>query len=111
NINLVIFNQAFKDFLTGITGREPKSGESVLMDIFGDDLIERWRKHYRRALCGEHFVSVEEYVPPNATKKYIEVSFNPIRNNHNSITGVSCLARDIPKNLERFLRLNAGEIS
>jgi PAS domain S-box-containing protein len=74
-------------------GKTVTAGESVLKSEFGQEEIQKWRGHYLKALAGKAYKLVEK-TANKGEEKYIETSFNPIRNSE-EVIGVSCFSRDI----------------
>ncbi|TAE77124.1 MAG: response regulator, partial [Bacteroidetes bacterium] len=52
-------------------------------------------QHVERALAGEQFIVEQEYGLPQTERRVYEVSYNPVKNNLNQITGVAVYAQDV----------------
>ena len=87
-------NNAFRKWIYSFIGHELGIGDNVLFD--GRDKIyhDKFGMCYRLALQGSSFRTVEDmYIGKEI--RYTAVTFYPVYNAGNEITGVSCFARDI----------------
>jgi PAS domain S-box-containing protein len=89
--NIISANQAFCDRLQVITG---KRSEEFLKEDFDEELLARWEQYYKRAFMGEAYKIIleESFV---GKVRFEEVSFNPILDINNRVSGISCFSRDI----------------
>lgn len=94
--NLIIANKPFKQIIRGVLKRELYEGDSVLSLEFPQETIHKWKSYYDRALNGEQFSTKEIlYDPSETSKMYGLVSFNPIYDKNEKISGVSCFSKNI----------------
>lgn len=70
-------------------------GENIMIDGLGESLKSDWAVYYEKALKGAALSLEYEAQIPGEGIKYLEVSFNPIKNHKEEIYGVGCYARDI----------------
>jgi PAS domain S-box-containing protein len=89
---LITFNDAFKKDLEQKVGKTFTPGEYILSHLFNEDLIERFKMLYQRALAGESFTVIDHFNP--TAESWIEISFYPI-NQDGAIIGTACFSRDI----------------
>lgn len=94
-------NKAFCEQIKILFGVEPETGQRIADPDSDDQLQRSWVNYYRRALSGEYFTITNE-VADEESKKYFDVSFNPIYNDEGETIGVGCFARNVTerKNFE-----------
>jgi PAS domain S-box-containing protein len=91
--NFISANIAFWDRLEVKTGRRV---EQLQNGDFNEDTLNEWKEYYERSFAGEAFKIVrQENI--HGQLVYEEISFNPIFDNSQQVTGVSCFARDITR--------------
>lgn len=96
DFKIITANRAFLSSLKNATGRDLQEGDSVLDDVFSDDIRTTWKGYYDRTLRGDHFTVKEEVF--NSLKNRIDysvVSFSPMRNEQGEIFGAACYSKDI----------------
>lgn len=100
DLNYVYINNAYCNRLKQL-GIEPKKGEPFQNTRRSQAITNKWKKFYERAFKGEVYTIVDKGVDP-ATKGLLnfEISFHPIINSDNVITGVGCLAKNITQRLK-----------
>ncbi|ASU32352.1 PAS domain S-box protein [Mucilaginibacter xinganensis] len=98
----VYMNRAYREKIDHLTGVEPKEGDfSYLHGGYNSERIERWKHYYQRALSGEIYTITDGFTDPVTQEALsFEVSFNPIYNTGEEITGVGCFARNITERLK-----------
>ncbi|WP_207429526.1 PAS domain S-box protein [Pedobacter sp. SYSU D00535] len=96
---IISSNDAFKEVVKTIIGREIVHGESIFFPELPPNLILEWKQCYERALKGESFsfVSVSDFGP--GKKYYLETKMSPIRNRE-EVIGVSCISSNISARIE-----------
>ncbi|MBA3829088.1 MAG: PAS domain S-box protein [Taibaiella sp.] len=94
DLKLISANQAYKDALCAIIGRQPDVGDYVMDTKISEDIINEWKENYQKALLGIRFKIFEETISEGDTV-YRETYFNPIIDKQNNIIGVGCFSRDI----------------
>lgn len=89
------FNSAFSKLYQKYfaTNTEPQKGIDI-QTVFSDRLAKP-NNSITRALSGENFTEEQEIVFHDFDKHYFEMSYNPIKNEHNEIIGVAVFAQDI----------------
>ncbi|WP_411274833.1 PAS domain S-box protein [Daejeonella sp.] len=93
---IITANKAFLKSLKHTTGRDLQKGDSVLDDVFGDEINRKWLAYYDRTIAGDNFISKEEYFNPLKNRiDYLVVSFSPMRNDQGEIFGAACYSKDI----------------
>ncbi|WP_217703329.1 PAS domain S-box protein [Flavobacterium agri] len=89
--NIISANDAFWDRVSSLTG---KTGGTLTEQDFDKDRSSRWKQYFARAFQGEAYKIVVDDVY-QGKEIFEEVSFNPIRDIHDEIIGISCFSRDI----------------
>lgn len=96
NLNLLTFNQAFKNYVETIVGEIIEEGQSALSQKLPADVSIAWQDTYVKGLKGElqnlEFIYPIEGVEENP---WLEIRFNPIFSSNGEIIGLSCFGRDI----------------
>ncbi len=103
-LKLITANEAFKNRFKLLFGFRPEEGQLVLLERQDTDKYREWETAYQRALTGEAFRIVMERVIKGRTH-FNEVSFYPIRGEHNHITSIGCYGKDITEKMEKDLRI------
>lgn len=93
-------NQPYKAAIEIHTGKLPEKGDSALNGVFTPELLDTWAAYYNRGLAGERYAVMTEGAEPASEITYYEISFNPIYNDQDEITGVGCFARNITDNVK-----------
>jgi hypothetical protein len=77
-----------------MAGMMSKSTHSPNDADYPAELIAAWQVHYRRALEGHPFKIIwTDSMEGNAT--YEKVSYNPVYDQHELVSAISCFFRDI----------------
>lgn len=91
----IAFNKNHARMAKLIYGEGIQTGSSSIEYLKGTD-DERWvTAELKRALKGENFVSEQKINQPRYRDKFIEITYNPIFDRKNSVTGVAVFVRDI----------------
>ncbi len=101
---LIINNAQFLGMIEETIEHAIGIGKSVLLEEIPQELRERWRSYYDRALGGEIF-SIETKKLFTDQDLYMEYSFHPIRNLDESISGVVVSGHDITERKQAELML------
>lgn len=103
DLKLITCNDAFNHVTQIISGKRFEKGENVLSNQFTPEHRERYRTFYQRALSGEIFTIIDNFVGP--VEIWTEISFYPIRQ-AGAVIGTACFSRDITerKKAEEALR-------
>ncbi|MEL7145289.1 MAG: ATP-binding protein, partial [Bacteroidota bacterium] len=89
NYNYLNFNSLHKRELMRLYGIKPRKGINIL-NLLPPTIGQILKKHYDRALSGEHFMITIEY-----ERGYYQQVFNPIYGELGSIEGLTCNFIDI----------------
>ena len=95
DLRIIAANKAFSSTIEKVTKREVVEGSYVITPAFGQELMEKWILHYKRALSGEVFSIEESYEQEKQETLYNIISFSPIINSTGKVTGVACYAKDV----------------
>ncbi|HEX3386256.1 MAG TPA: PAS domain-containing protein, partial [Mucilaginibacter sp.] len=108
---LITANQWFVERVKMATGKTIKQGDSVLIEEFGKERLNKWRRYYKRALRGEQFTIKEEiHDPEQQTTNYSLISLSPISGEKNIRLGITCYSKDItPDSLNLLALANTKE--
>jgi PAS domain S-box-containing protein len=90
---VLICNASASVGFSALFGAEIMVGHSIL-DLVQEPSRTVWQQRYDMALKGERFIVEESYQGPGFSVD-VEYSYNPIVSQDGTITGVSCMARDI----------------
>jgi len=95
DFQLIIANNVFKTRLKKATGVDIKTGDNVLNKL-PEHVKQQRQTNYERALKGETFI-IEDKLKDVFTGKtiYLEINFNPIKDEKEQVVGVACFAKDI----------------
>ncbi len=91
DFNIITGNGAFWDRVERLTGKRP---ETISNADFEQDIMRPVLDSYRRAFRGEAFLVIRER-ELDGHKHFEELSFNPIVDEQQEVTGVNCFLRDI----------------
>lgn len=103
-MRLISANRAFKERIKSGFGTEIEEGQPITITTAGKSTVNKWKKHFERALAGEQYTVTEEDIL-NDKSYYSLVSFNPFMED-NVCVGTACFVKDIT---ERTTHLNAIE--
>ncbi|TGM56321.1 PAS domain S-box protein [Leptospira biflexa] len=107
---LVAANKTFLDVLSFLQKVPAKEGDSVLVKTAGEEFYYKWKEYYERGLSGESFTVYENFISPiTHEEEHREVSFNPIRNIDEKITGLACFSKDITSLIRKSKELLLNE--
>jgi len=99
--NIITGNQPFWDRVQELTG---KNEDEVTNADFVQERLKVFFDSYERAFQGEAF-SVVRQRESGGRQVYEELSFNPIRDQHDVIIGVNCFLRDITERQEHLQKI------
>jgi len=93
DLKLISGNEVFQSSLN----TRIEEGESVLKEVDDSvsDILSHWKSLYERGLKGETFIQEEEMTQSTEEFRYLEVRFNPLRNDEGEVFGVSCFGRNV----------------
>lgn len=92
DMNLITANEVFFDHLLG----DIKVGQSVLNEIASrPDLMQMWKGFYQKALDNESFIEEIDMISSTEEHQFLEVRFNPLKNENGEVIGVSCFGRNV----------------
>ena len=103
-LEILYCNEAYQDFIFGLTGIVPEEGSFVLAESTSQSFIDKRIKDYNRALGGESFTTVVEQTY-KGDKLYLEISSSPIVNHEGKIAGVNCIARNVTVQRQQLLKI------
>ncbi|TGL74527.1 PAS domain-containing hybrid sensor histidine kinase/response regulator [Leptospira yasudae] len=95
NYQLLIFNSQFEAVMRDYYHREISPGLNIFQEEVPPDIVLYWKDFYDRALSGERFSVTRSRPNHDGTFVFSELSFYPIRNQNDEITGVSAISVDI----------------
>lgn len=100
NYRVILFNETAAKFYEAL-GESLRLGSNML-DLTPKNYYYIWKGYYDRALAGEKF-SVEQAIFSDKTnqKFYLSISFNPILDEKQEVTGVSVFSRNITQRKQR----------
>jgi PAS domain S-box-containing protein len=96
DFNIITGNGAFWERVERLTGKRP---ETITNADFEQEIMRPVLDSYRRAFSGEAFLTIRER-ELDGLKRFEELSFNPILNEQQEVTGVNCFLRDITQHRE-----------
>lgn len=94
-LRLTAFNNAYKVSMKKIYDIDVKIGICLNDLDFGDADREVEDEAMNRAFNGEHFVREEHYGVNESNRYFFEISYNPVKNENNEVTGVAIFAQDV----------------
>lgn len=94
-LRLTAFNSAYKVSMKKIYDIDVKVGVCLSDLDFGDADRELEDDAMKRAFNGEHFVREEHYGVNESNRYFFEISYNPVKNENNEVTGVAIFAQDV----------------
>ena len=89
---LITFNKASENFALKVTGKNISPGIDLFNSGFSNEVTERYKQYYDRALNGEMFTE-QRYAPP-PIEYWVENSFYPVYEGE-KVIGTACFSRDI----------------
>jgi PAS domain S-box-containing protein len=93
-LNLTEFNDSFKQVISKNIGSELVKGMNLYL-FTPPELQAQSRINVTKALSGETAKSVIEGNTRNGEKRYTDLVYSPIFSEHNKVTGITVIARDI----------------
>lgn len=93
------FNQAYEKKYQELFGKSIKPGELIWNEKFTIDQVIQWKNFFNRALQGEKFSADLNYSDEAGEPCYVSVSFNPIYNHENQVSGVGCFLQNITQRI------------
>ncbi len=100
NYCIITANEAYLQIIKAASLITLKEGDSVFIDVFGEELNNKWRDYYTKGLNGQHYTVRENlYNPTSHRNEYQLVSFDPMYNETDEIFGVACYSKDITDDL------------
>ncbi len=99
--NIITGNQAFWDRVKELTGKDE---DEVTNADFVQERVRIFFESYERAFNGEAFHIVRQR-DIAGRQVYEELSFNPIRDQHNEVIGVNCFLRDITESQQHLRKI------
>ena len=106
---IITINLTAADFFALLYDHQLQEGDDI-RTLIPHHEQEMWRSWYDRAFAGERVTIETQYSLPGVKEVVaLEVTLNPILDDHNQITGISAFSRDITtrKDAERQLHLQA----
>ena len=91
NKKIILANEAYKRFVYQLTGDHVKIDDPVVPDHSDLEMRDRWDLFYTRALRGEKFNVITNYISKDVPVM-VDASFIPIMD-HNHVMGTACIAR------------------
>ncbi len=104
--NILLCNEAFKRWIAYFIGVPLAKGDNVLDIKLGPDYLNKFKMCYELALNGKTFNTVEDLMV-NGEMKFSTISFNPVFDKDNKLTGISCHASDITDQRKSLTRIDA----
>lgn len=104
--NILLSNEAFKTWISYFIGKPLMKGDNVLDSDLPRSYIDKFKMCYELALNGKTFTTVEDMMV-NGELKFSTISFNPVYDHDNKLTGISCHASDITDQRKNLSRLDA----
>jgi len=107
-LHLLSLNTAFCDVIQSLCGKRPVVGDQIT-DFIPVEYLDFYLATFHRAASGERFRTETKIIIPPGEHHYLELSVNPIFNNHNEVSGVSFFARNINQRKMAELRIKSTE--
>jgi PAS domain S-box-containing protein len=98
---IITGNQAFWDRIKELTGKDQ---DEVSNADFVQEKVLVFFESYERAFSGDAFHIVRQR-DIAGRQVYEELSFNPIRDQHNKVIGVNCFLRDITESQQHLRKI------
>jgi PAS domain S-box-containing protein len=96
NYDLVYANKSYLKLVEELTGAKKSLSESVPLDIFGEEYIEKWKKHYQDAFQGNVLEIENHYYHPQSNEiRFFYITFQPLLAEDNTVIGVACQSKDV----------------
>ncbi len=104
DLNILTCNHAFKKWVACFVGQELGEGNNVLFENKKPLYTAKFEICYHLAIDGRAFRTVEDMIV-NKETRYTTVSFHPVTDDDNNVTGVSCHARDITEQRKHLQKI------
>ena len=108
NYQYIFFNQAHKQTMKAIWGKDIEIGTSMMEYIAYPEDREKARINFDRALSGENFIVIEEYGDDALSRNYWENIYTPVQSD-NKIIGLTVFCIDITERQRSELALKESE--
>ncbi|WP_291964287.1 PAS domain S-box protein [Maribacter sp.] len=111
DFNLITANTAFHDLVEKIQGQPFKEGDPVFSDAVPQQVTDKWKEYYKRALSTGRF-SVKQKIqdPSKFWTTYGLTSFDLMYNKDGEAIGITCFSKDITSEiLSQQVLLSAKE--
>ncbi|WP_405384559.1 PAS domain S-box protein [Maribacter sp. LLG6340-A2] len=96
NYRLIMANHAYHELVKDNIGYQFSVGDVVFSDNFDNDINDKWKSFYARALKGEQFsIKGKFFNPKKMSTTYGLTSFNPLYDNKGNLIGITCYSKDI----------------
>jgi len=110
NFCIMAINRATADTFERVFGLRPKVGDNLL------DLLEHTAEHrdtvkkqWTRALAGEQFTVIDEFVDPSLDRRYYERKFNSLLDRNGKLVGAFQFVYDVTDRIRDQARLAEAE--
>lgn len=94
-LNYTAFNTIFRGTIQKLYGKYPELKQCILDDVTLDHDRQRFSDCFKSSLVGEHISITEEFGDPEKESIFYDLNFNPIVDEHGTITGVAVYGQDI----------------
>jgi len=94
NHEIITHNSSMKRAVYALNGYKVQQGTNAIR-MLPESRQSDWQKRYDLAFSGKRFSVEDHFADVNGTALDLEITYNPIVSADGTITGVSCLARDI----------------
>ncbi len=101
---LTAANVAFYELRKNIYESEIKIGDNFFKDV-SLAAIEKWKPLYERVFKGERII-IEDERTVNHQHSFVEISLNPVYDDHKEITGCMGITYDVTRIYEQEVALN-----
>lgn len=110
NLQYIVLNTALRRKIKEILGVDAKPGDKVMdiLEMIDASKPKAWSRIYQDGFEGESQRFIDEFSIAGKPA-FFDISVNPIRDNE-TISGLSCFARDITEEVMNDRRLKATEI-
>jgi diguanylate cyclase (GGDEF)-like protein/putative nucleotidyltransferase with HDIG domain/PAS domain S-box-containing protein len=89
------FNQLHKKSMMRLWGQDISIGMNILDTIVLEDESEKAKVAYDRALSGEYFMQIEDYLDEKDSRVFWQSYYSPIFDDEKVVSGFTCFALDI----------------
>ncbi|PZX61140.1 PAS domain S-box-containing protein [Algoriphagus ratkowskyi] len=98
DFQLIYANKKYLSIVKTVRGTEHKLYESIFIEDFGEEVIEKWKTYYKRAFKGEYFEIEDHHFNPKANEiQYGQTTFEPVSGEDSKIFAVACRSKDITR--------------